>query len=124
MARGTMPPPGLAVIIHPGGGPPDAGPKGGGPKMPPPGQELEHAGGNKATPEEAGVIRDDEHCSNCTHYVADTGECEKVEGYLSPDDTCEKYFEPLKGDSDEPDSDEQGGPSDNDADDQPGGQAA
>lgn len=76
--------------------------------------------GGKVSGEEAGLVLDSEHCIDCTMYHPDTGECDKVEGNLSPQDGCAKYFDPIQGG--EPDADDQGGASDNDADDQGGGQ--
>lgn len=71
---------------------------------------------NKMSAEDALVIREDKHCRNCANYMAESGECEKVDGMFSPDDACLRYFEPAGSDQDEPDADEQGGPSDADAD--------
>lgn len=87
-------------------------------RMPPPGESLQHSSEGKADPAEAGVIRHDQHCIDCKNYDSSTGECAKVAGTFAPEDGCVKYFDPAEGDNDEPDADEQGGPSDNDADDQ------
>lgn len=88
-------------------------------RMPPPGQSLQHSSEGKADPAEAGVVREDSHCIDCEHYDSSSGECEKVAGILAPSDGCVRYFQRAQGDNDdEPDADEQGGPSDNDADDQ------
>lgn len=91
-------------------------------RMKPPGTPDDPQGGGKATDEEAGAVMESDHCKNCKNWHADTGECDKVEGVWSPDDACVKYFEPVGGG--EPDADEQGGTSDYDADDQPGGPPA
>lgn len=84
--------------------------------MSPPGSSQGSNSG-KVSGEEAGLVLDSEHCIDCTMYHPDTGECDKVEGSLNPQDGCAKYFQPLDGQS-EPDADDMGGPSDNDADDQ------
>lgn len=74
--------------------------------------------GGKMPVEEALVVRSDKHCNNCENYQPETGDCEKVEGSFDPDDACMRWFTPMGGAGhDEPDADEYGGASDNDADD-------
>lgn len=92
--------PDLAIVIAPHKPEGVSGSK----RMPPPGQDLQHSSAGKASPEEAGVIRSGEHCIDCQHYDASTGECEKVEGTFDPSDGCVKYFEPLSGGDKEPDA--------------------
>src|SRR5882757_9061283 len=94
-----MPPPGQS-------GSPSAPP---GMQMPPPGMDADKPPGKptgKASPEDAGVIRADEHCIDCTNYSPDSGECARVEGSYDPQDGCVQYFQPTPG---EPDADGQGG---------------
>ena len=104
-----MPPPGskgpgVAIIVaeHKADG-----------RMPPPGMK-DQQGSGKVSPEDAKLVLADEHCNDCTMYHHDTGECDKVDGTMDPQDGCYEYFQRAN----EPDADEQGGPSDNDADDQ------
>ena len=63
-------------------------------RMPPPGTEKPDTGG-KATPDDAKVVREDQHCIDCENYGVDTGECEKVTGAFAPQDGCHMYFSPL-----------------------------
>lgn len=111
-----MPPPGLTVVIgHPKGDMPKPGGR-----MQPPGMQDGPTGSGKASPEDAGVVRSDEHCIDCKNYDPTSGECAKVDGSYDPQDGCKDYFDKIGGD--EPDADESGGMPDDDADDQ--GQAA
>lgn len=56
----------------------------------------------KVSPEDALVIRAGHDCDDCQNYHSDTGECDKVEGQFSPEDTCLRYFEPKsEGESDD-----------------------
>lgn len=110
-----MPPPGsgpgLTVVIGHDSPKPDG-------KMPPPGTDLNapKAGADgKVSPEDAQVYREGQTCVQCENYDPNSGECAKVSGSFSPQDGCLKYFEPM--DSDEPDADDAGGPSDQDMDD-------
>lgn len=90
-------------------------------RMSPPGTPSRDPGG-KVSAEEAALVLDNAHCIDCTMYHPDSGECDKVEGTLSPQDGCYNYFNAIKGGGeDEPDADDQGGPSDNDADDRQSG---
>lgn len=86
----------------------------------PPGAVGTNPGGKtdtgKASPDEAIVIRSDSHCIDCRNYDPQTGQCEKVAGVFDPSDACAKYFE--AGSEGEPDSDDTGGLSDADTDDQ------
>ncbi len=75
------------------------------------------SGGKKHSVEEAHKVAENEHCSDCVHYQAESGECETVDGYWDPDDACVRFFE-AGGASEEPDADDGGGAPDNDADDQ------
>ena len=113
MAKDRMPPPGtgpgkgVAIIISPGG---KDGPGG---RMPPPG--MDSPGGSpsgKVSPDEAKVVREDEHCVDCRNYSPDSGECEKVEGSFSPDDGCHMFFlkddESAEGEPSSGGSDDQG----------------
>ena len=108
-----MPPPGLTIVV--------AHPKEGGPgkRMEPPTGD-EPKGDGKSSPEEAGVVRADEHCVDCAHYDPTSGDCAKVSGSFDPQDACMQYFEKIG--ADEPDADEEGGPPDEDADDMAGAQ--
>lgn len=73
----------------------------------------------KLQPGEHDIVRADQHCIDCKWYNVDDGTCQKWSGQYDPQDACWKYFDPA-GDEDEqePDADDQGGASDNDADDQ------
>lgn len=110
-------------------------PKPGAPKMPPPergsapkmapkdgmpeGDDKPEAGGKKASPDKAIVIKADAHCISCSNYDPQSGNCEEVDGVFEPEDACHAYFEPMGGDNEqEPDADDQGGAPDMDADDQ------
>lgn len=108
-----MPPPGLTVMIgaHPKGDMPKPGGK-----MPPPGMKADPMGSGKASPEEAEVIRADEHCIDCKNYDPTSGDCTEVEGSFDPQDGCAEYFDKIGGD--EPDEDDMGGKPDGDMDDQ------
>ena len=102
---GKMPPPGgdghgVAIMI----GVPKGGDSG---KMPPPGSGEPQREG-KASPEEAGVRRDDERCIDCSNYDPSTGECSKVEGTLAPGDTCGRYFQPVDEEDGESEDQESG----------------
>jgi hypothetical protein len=100
---GKMPPPGLTIIVGTAHGKPsDMGKPGmmGKTKMPPPGMPKEEDG-KKASPEEAGVIRADEHCIKCRHYDPISGDCAKVEGQFDPEDACEEYFDAIGNDEPE-----------------------
>jgi hypothetical protein len=104
-----MPPPGsdgpgLAIMI----GVPK-GDRGG--KMAPPGSDAPQEGG-KASPEEAGVRREDEKCIDCENYDPQTGDCSKVAGTFSPQDTCGLYFHAVDDDesNEQPDADDSGAP--------------
>lgn len=91
-------------------------------KMRPPGApepESKPAGeGQKVSPEDAGVVRNNEHCIDCSNYSPESGDCSKVEGYFDAQDSCVNYFDPI-GDE-EPDADDAGGPPDQDRDDSTG----
>ncbi len=110
-----MPPPGeghgIAIVIgaHPASG-----------KMPPPGADdkpMSDSDG-KVSPEEATIIRSDEHCIDCKNYDPTSGECAKISGSFDPQDACVKFFEAIG--NDEPDADDTGGTPDNDSDDSAG----
>lgn len=103
-----MSPPGMAVVIS--AKPPD----GPGKRMQPPGMDEKPMGDGKASPEEAMVYRADRKCIDCDNYDATSGDCSEVSGSFDPQDGCLKYFEPI---GDEPDEDDKGGASDEDADD-------
>lgn len=119
-----MPPPshGVAIVIA-------AHPAPGKEKMPPPGMKMpddpeeededgpEKDKDGKVAPENAGVVRDDQHCSDCKNYSGDTGECSKVSGNFAPSDGCADFFEAVSGE-DEPDADDT--EPDADSDDQTG----
>lgn len=99
------------------------GKKPGGPPPPPPGMkdipeqmgmsadkpdnDLSDEGDDsgKSTPEEALVVRAGHDCDDCKNYHADTGDCDKVSGQFSPEDSCLRFFEAKGGDED----DEMGG---------------
>lgn len=127
-----MPPPpsghGVAIVIaaHPAGKERQPPPGWKAPdEEPMPGEEPEKDPNAKATEEEAGVVREDAHCSDCKFYDANTGECAKVEGNFAPSDGCARFFEAMSDeDEDEPDADDQGGAPDMDADDAQEGGAA
>lgn len=122
--------PGLVVAVgmtKPKSGPSgQSGPSGG--RMPPPGidhpepHDRDETSGGKATAEKALVVREDHHCDSCMNWIPDSGECQKVEGFFSPQDACLRYFRHANEEDEqaEPDADEQGGSSDMDADDQAG----
>ena len=48
--------------------------------------------GGKASPEEAGVVTDEQHCGECSNWHHDSGECDKVDGSYQSADGCAKYF--------------------------------
>lgn len=105
----AMPPPGMD----------DSGPVAISPKKP--GAAPDDSGGDdagKMSPEEAHVVRADQHCKDCANYAAESGDCSKVSGTWDPEDACIREFKALGGDS-EPDADDTGGASDSDADDMP-----
>lgn len=68
----------------------------------------------KKSPEEALVVRAGQDCDDCKNYQADTGECAKVSGQFSPEDSCLRYFEAKDDGSndDMPDSDDSTPPDD------------
>ena len=124
-----MPPPTLKKkpAVQIAIGIPKPGAKDDGP-MPPPGMPDEpddpaappdDAGGAgaKHSTEEAHVVREGHNCSDCLNWDATSGECAKVEGTFEGSDLCIRYFEP-GGSGAEPDDDDQGGPPDQDADDE------
>lgn len=93
-----MPPPGMKKRPMPA----DDKPKG----MAPPGSpkempEEEPESSGKHTAEEAHAVREDQHCKDCRHYQADSGDCDTVAGYWSPDDACIRFFEAGGGDDEE-----------------------
>ena len=97
----------IAVGMKPGGmKPPGMGKDA--PDDTPPDDSQE---GKKHSVAEAHKVGAEEHCANCQHYQADSGECEEVEGYWDPQDACVKYFEAANGAEDE----EEGGEGDNPA---------
>lgn len=83
-------------------------------RMAPPGAGQGGPAG-KMSPDEAIVIRANEHCIDCQNYNPQDGSCSKVDGNFDPQDSCHEAFSPISGG--EPDADDQGGPSDQDADD-------
>ena len=96
-----MPPPGgsgVAIVIAPK----DSG------KMPPPGSAPEKQGGGKASREDAGFRTEDQKCIDCSNYSPDTGECSKVEGTMSPMETCGNYFNAMDDEEGESPSQESG----------------
>ena len=72
----------------------------------------------KTSPEDAQVIREDQHCGDCKNYDATSGACSKVSGNFSPEDGCLMYFEAMQESDEEPGADDQGGAPDADTDDQ------
>lgn len=76
-------------------------------------------GGGKASRADALVIPETHRCDSCANYDTTSGECAKVEGYFEPGAACLRFFE-ASGEGEEehaePDADDMGGPSDNDAD--------
>lgn len=114
--------PGLAIAIDiakpkkPGEGDPDnePDPADEAPESPMTGEaepdEGESAGGatGKITEEKAMTIRADQHCGQCGNYIAESGECKKVDGLWHPDDACYAHNTSIwgKGES-EPDEDDQ-----------------
>lgn len=104
--------PGVAIVIGPAH---DAGGR-----MPPPGSsgaKDPSTGEPKATPEEAGVVLDNEHCVDCANYEMTSGYCHKVDGTYSPQDGCARYFTPASGGGDqEPDADDQPAPANSNTD--------
>ena len=95
---GKMPPPGgdspgLAIMI--------GVPHGKDGKMPPPGMEDTPQGSGKASREDAGFRGDDERCIDCSNYDPSSGDCSKVEGSMSPQDTCAQYFQPVDDEGEE-----------------------
>lgn len=52
----------------------------------------------KAPREQAGFRAASERCGVCMNFSQETGECSKVEGQMSPEDTCAAYFEPMQQD--------------------------
>jgi hypothetical protein len=95
--------PGVMVMIgipkHGADGPSASGPSSSG-KMPPPGTPPPDPNA-KHSPDEAAVVRSDQHCVDCENYSVDTGECKEVEGTFSPDDACAHYFTPVADNDDE-----------------------
>lgn len=59
--------------------------------------------GKKASIAAAHKVGADQHCSNCTNYQAQSGECDKVQGMWEPDDACVRYFTPASGGEGSPD---------------------
>ncbi len=74
--------------------------------------------GAKASREKAVFVPSTHHCQECLNYQPETGECEKVDGIMDPNDLCIRYFKHVNESDEhtEPDDDQMGGPSDHDAD--------
>lgn len=101
-SKPSMPPPGakkpdLVVAI------------GAEPKKPmgnePDGDEPDPAKGGTHKLAGAGVIREDEHCEDCSNWSQD-GSCKELPGQFASGDGCLAYFTP-SGEG-EPDADDQG----------------
>lgn len=90
-------------------------------RMAPPGNGMGAPSGGKETPTPDDITRSNEHCIDCENYNPQDGSCAKWDGSFDPQDACKKYFSALSDQDQEPDADDQGGPSDQDADDQAGG---
>lgn len=51
--------------------------------------------------EGAGVVREDDHCRNCTNYVPEQGTCDELPGNWNPEDACIRYFTEINQDEDD-----------------------
>lgn len=87
--------------------------------MAPPGDGKQPGSSGKMSPDEAVVIRANQHCIDCQNYNPQDGSCSAVDGSYDPQDACHEAFVAIS--DQEPDADDMGGSSDNDADDQAGG---
>jgi hypothetical protein len=86
----AAPPPGQASPAPGAGGAPQSGTAEGAPSGGGPASEATAPGGklSQAQAKYQNQPKNDQQCSNCTHFIADSSTCKVVEGKVSPDAWC------------------------------------